>query len=327
MTTSFTRYAAVIAIVATAAVSPAACPATADESVPLKGLFALTPGACADGKATGSYFRMILPAGDASGPYLSNGDSLCSDQTVTPLAPGTDGGLKSGEYQPQPANAFDGNGNAVSGSITQPVRFYGVGFATASNQTDPQTGQGTALPQLTASGSKLTGDLSAFGVTWNNQVFNQGSPKPGGGLPGKTIPISGTIDRSTGIFTLEWTSQIVGGPFNDFTGLWHLVGKYGGGAPAVEAAAPPPPAAGPPAAAAPPAEGAPAAPPPGYTVASAGQQGAAPPLSPGQQLIALPVDDNPRTVTPPWVIALLVFVAIGGGILFVVGERIFSRDR
>ncbi|CPS85967.1 Uncharacterised protein [Mycobacteroides abscessus subsp. abscessus] len=32
-------------------------------------------------------------------------------------------------------------------------------------------------------------------------------------------------------------------------------------------------------------------------------------------------------MTPPWVIALLVFVAIGGGILFVVGERIFSRGR
>lgn len=298
-----TRRATVALVVAAAAISPAAYPAVADTATPLNGLFALTPGSCAEGRATGSYFRMILPAGDASGPYLANGDSTCSDNTVTLLAPGTDGGLKSGEYQPQPASAFDGNGNAVSGSITQPVKFYGVGFATASNQTDPQTGQGTSTPQITVSGDKLGGDLSAFGVTWNNQVFNQGAPKPGGALPGKTTPVTGTYDRNSGAFILEWTSQIVGGPFNDFTGLWHLVGKVGG-APGGAAAAP------------------------GQVVVQAGQQFASPPpLSAGQQLIALPVDDNPRTVTPPWVIALLVFVAIGGGILFVVGERIFSRGR
>ncbi|SKU67013.1 Uncharacterised protein [Mycobacteroides abscessus subsp. abscessus] len=280
-----TRRATVALVVAAAAISPAAYPAMADTATPLNGLFALTPGSCAEGRATGSYFRMILPAGDASGPYLANGDSTCSDNTVTLLAPGTDGGLKSGEYQPQPANAFDGNGNAVSGSITQPVKFYGVGFATASNQTDPQTGQGTSTPQITVSGDKLGGDLSAFGVTWNNQVFNQGAPKPGGALPGKTTPVTGTYDRNSGAF-------------------------------------PPPPADAPPAAAAP------VAPVPGQVVVQAGQQFASPPpLSAGQQLIALPVDDNPRTVTPPWVIALLVFVAIGGGILFVVGERIFSRGR
>ncbi|GAB5903291.1 MULTISPECIES: hypothetical protein [Mycobacteroides] len=324
-----TRRATVALVVAAAAMSPAAYPAVADTATPLNGLFALTPGSCAEGRATGSYFRMILPAGDASGPYLANGDSTCSDNTVTLLAPGTDGGLKSGEYQPQPGNAFDGNGNAVSGSITQPVKFYGVGFATASNQTDPQTGQGTATPQITVSGNKLGGDLSAFGVTWNNQVFNQGSPKPGGAFPGKTTPVTGTYDRNTGAFIVEWTSQIVGGPFNDFTGLWHLVGKVGGspgGAAVAEPPPPPPPGAPPAAADAPPAVAAPAA--PGQVVVQAGQQVVAPPpLSAGQQLIALPVDDNPRTITPPWVIALLVFVAIGGGILFVVGERIFSRGR
>lgn len=324
----FARRAAAVVVVSIAALSPGAYPAAADQATPLRGLFALTAGSCAEGKATGSYFRMILPAGDSSGPFLANGDSTCSDNTVTLLAPGTDGGLKSGEYQPQPASAFDGNGNAVSGSITQPVKFYGVGFATASNQTDPQTGQGTATPQITASGNKLSGDLSAFGVTWNNQVFNQGSPKPGGGLPGKTTPISGTIDRGSGVFTIEWTSQIVGGPFNDFTGLWHLVGKLGGGAAGVtapEPAAAPPPGAPP--VADPAAPVAPAA--PGVPVTQAGQIVVQQPqaLSPGQQLIALPVDNNPRTVTPPWVIALLVFVAVGGGILFVVGERIFSRGR
>jgi hypothetical protein len=188
---------------------------------PLDGVFTLSPGTCSGG----SYFRMILPTGNAGGPYLANSDSRCSDRTVTPLSPGSDGGLVSGRYQPQPAAAFDGAGNARSGSVTTPVRFYGVAFATATNPVDPQTGAAAATPRLYAENGRLSGDLSAFGVTWNNQVFNQGSPKPGGGYPGKTSPVHGTIDAQ-GDFTLEWTSQIVGGPFNNFTGLWHLTGRY-----------------------------------------------------------------------------------------------------
>ncbi|WP_337589496.1 hypothetical protein [Mycobacteroides abscessus] len=62
-----TRRATVALVVAAAAISPAAYPAMADTATPLNGLFALTPGSCAEGRATGSYFRMILPAGDASG--------------------------------------------------------------------------------------------------------------------------------------------------------------------------------------------------------------------------------------------------------------------
>lgn len=204
-----------------------ATPTAHAEAVPLNGLFALAPGVCANGVVTGSFFRMILPTGDASGPYLQNSDSGCSDQTVTPLSAGSDGGLVSGSYQPQPAAAFDSAGNAQSGRVTTPVRFYGVDFATATNPTDPQTGTSTALPQIFGDGGQLSGDLSSLGVTWNNQLFNQGSPKPGGGLPGKTGPIRGTIDAA-GNYVLEWTSQIVGGPFNNFTGLWHLSGQYRG---------------------------------------------------------------------------------------------------
>ncbi|RDI42671.1 hypothetical protein [Nocardia mexicana] len=262
-----------VAAAAAVGVSAIATPAASAEPVPLDGLFALAPGVCANGAVTGSFFRMILPTGDAGGPYLQNSDSGCSDQTVTPLAAGTDGGLIGGSYQPQPAAAFDAAGNAQSGRVTTPVRFYGVDFATATNPTDPQTGAGAGLPQITADGGQLSGDLSSLGVTWNNQVFNQGAPKPGGGFPGKTSPIRGTIDGA-GNFVIEWTSQIVGGPFNNFTGLWHLAGQYRGGGleQAAPAAAPiasaPPAAPGPPPAAAPPAAVVPpaAAVPPGAAV-------------------------------------------------------------
>ncbi|WP_228823645.1 hypothetical protein [Nocardia blacklockiae] len=249
------------AAVAALGVSAIATPPAHADPVPLPGLFALSPGVCANGAVTGSFFRMILPTGDAGGPYLQNSDSGCSDRTVTPLAAGTDGGLIVGDYQPQPDAAFDASGNARSGRVTTPVRFYGVDFATATNPTDPQTGAGTALPEIFADGGRLSGDLSSLGVTWNNQVFNQGAPKPGGGLPGKTSAVRGTIDTA-GNFVLEWTSQIVGGPFNNFTGLWHLAGQYRGGG-LQAAAAPAQPAAplgAPPAGSAPP--GAPAGPAP-----------------------------------------------------------------
>ncbi|ADG96818.1 conserved hypothetical protein [Segniliparus rotundus DSM 44985] len=192
----------------------------------LNGLFSIAPGSCV-GSPQGSYFRMILPAGGEDGPFLGNSDSPCGDNTVTPLAPGTDGGLITGKYQPQPAAPFARNGDATAGTVTRPVRFYGVLFATSTNQTDPQTKEQTALPVINRDGNTLSGDLSAFAVTWNNQVFNQGAPKPGGDLPGHTTPVKGVIDTN-GNYTLTWTSQIVSGPFDGFTGLWHLQGHFGG---------------------------------------------------------------------------------------------------
>ncbi|MFE6857231.1 hypothetical protein [Nocardia sp. NPDC057668] len=291
----------------------AAPPAQADPA-PLNGLFALAPGVCANGAVTGSFFRMILPTGDANGPYLQNSDSRCSDQTVTPLSAGSDGGLVSGGYQPQPAAAFDPAGNAVSGRVTTPVRFYGVDFATATNPTDPQTGTGAALPQLFSDGGRLTGALSSLGVTWNNQVFNQGSPKPGGGLPGKTSPINGSIDAA-GNFVIEWTSQIVGGPFNNFTGLWHLAGQYRGAlpqaAPAAAPLAPAAPQAAPPAAAAPGTD--PVAPAP--AAAPAIPAATAPAIPAPQTAQAAPspvaqVTELPAKQSNSWLIAGLVALAV-----------------
>ena len=33
-------------------------------------------------------------------------------------------------------------------------------------------------------------------------------------------------DAATGAFVISWTSQIVGGPFNGFSGYWHLQGHF-----------------------------------------------------------------------------------------------------
>jgi hypothetical protein len=200
-----------------------AAPAAATRLV---GALQLTPGSCAGGKATGTYFRMILPSGGTNGPYMSNSDSRCSDQSFTPLSPGSDGGLRVGSYQPSSTPRFDSSGDARARRITAPAPFYGTSFATSTTSVDPQTKKAVPAPSLSLSGNSLSADLRSFAVTWNNQDFNQGAPKPDGSTPGNTRRATGTYNAATGAFTLNWASQVVGGPFDKFTGSWHFEGRF-----------------------------------------------------------------------------------------------------
>jgi hypothetical protein len=206
----------------------------------LVGTFALTGGACSSGSASGTYFRMVQPSGTvADGPFVSNSDSTCSDKTYTLLAPGSDGGVVTGGYQPAPSPAFDAQGNSLANRIVVPAVFFGVRFGLSTDPKDRQTGVAvTPLSVQVDSAGKLSGDLRAWEATWNKQDFNQGSPKPDGSRPKLTTPAHGTYDATTGAFVLEWTSTIVGGPFNEFTGSWHLAGTFRPAGAAAPAAAP-----------------------------------------------------------------------------------------
>jgi hypothetical protein len=94
-------------------------------------------------------------------------------------------------------------------------------------ETEAQTKATVPAPVVTASADgKLSGDLRAITAQWNQQSFNQGSPKPDGTTPGIMSPVTGSFDPKTKGFTLQWTSSIVGGPFNGFTGQWHLEGTF-----------------------------------------------------------------------------------------------------
>lgn len=193
----------------------------------LTGVFEIAPGDLTGEGATGSWFRMIQAGGTVEdGPFIENADSLGTDKTYTLLSPGTDGGLVSGAHQPPVDPAFDDQGNALVDAIISPVTFFGVDFSLASPETDPQSGDPAPAPQLRAAGGDLTGDLSALTAYYGGQTFNQGSPKPGGETPGLTSGPTGTIDPDTGAFTVEWTSQIEGGAFDGFTGIWHLEGTF-----------------------------------------------------------------------------------------------------
>lgn len=192
----------------------------------LVGTFNLTAGADPPG-TVGSYFRMILAGGSANGAFIANSSSTASNQTYTYLSPGIDGGLITGSYQPEPSPAFDGGGNSLAARIIDPTGFFGKNFSAATASVDPQTAIAVAAPSIVDDGlGNLSGDLRAWGAAWNNQEFNQGSPKPDGSQPGITTGPTGTYNSGTGAFTLDWISLIVGGPFNGFSGKWHLEGTF-----------------------------------------------------------------------------------------------------
>jgi hypothetical protein len=291
----------------------------ADELV---GTFRITAGSCGGGKAAGSYFRMVQPTGNTtSGPWVDNADSTCADGTYTPLAPGTDGGLVTGTHQPAPNPGFDAKGNSLAARVIHPVRFFGVDFSASTNATDLQTGTATALPTLRSDGGKLSGDLSAFAATWNKQAFNQGAPKPGGATPGGTALPSGTYDASTRAFSVTWASQIVGGPFGSFTGVWHLEGTF---VPAGDRGAPAPNVGG-----ATPTTAAAAVPTDDTTVTTATASGSAEvaaPRTPAEGASAdlasqVKVDDDGFQAAT-WLVVLLAGLGIAGVVaLLLVGGR------
>jgi len=222
-----TAAAVVAASALLAACSSSAGPAKKTEGTPLVGTFKLTQGACLSSGPTGTYFRMIDPNGSiAKGKFFTNPDSKCPDKTYTPATPGTAGGLVTGTYQPNPTPAFDSHGDALASAIVTPAGFAAINFTISTNKIDPQTHKSVPAPQIDNDNGILSGQTTAWSAAWNNQYFNQGSPKPDGSSPGLTEPLTGTYDAKTGRFVLTWASAVVGGPFNGFTGYWHLSGTF-----------------------------------------------------------------------------------------------------
>ena len=206
---------------------PAAPKSDAAADATLRGLVTLTPGDCAGGTPTGSYFRMISPGGKPeAGPFVKNGDSSCSDKNYSLLTPGSDGGLKLGDFQEFPEPAFDAAGNGLAGTVLKPVKFFGIDFALACPKTDAQTKAEASAPTLTADESgKVSGTIACWQAAYNNAYYNQGAPKPDGTNPGFTsTSVTGNYDKASGKIVLEWASIIVGGAFNNFGGAWHLEG-------------------------------------------------------------------------------------------------------
>jgi hypothetical protein len=191
--------------------SAAAPTAVAAASRNLVGTFRITAGRYAKGKAGGSFLRMITPGGG----YFDNAYSRSPDKSYTLIGPGTQGGLATGRYQPNPSPAFDSKGDARVASIMSPQSFDGIKFSVASLAKNPQTGGKNPTPSITLSGDTLRGQVQAVTAEWNGQYFAQGSSS-----------VTGRYNPKTRAFLLTWSSPISGGPFNGFTGSWHLQGTF-----------------------------------------------------------------------------------------------------
>jgi hypothetical protein len=202
--------AAGIGTAASGAAAAAAAHVAASKS--LVGTFRITPGRYAGGKAGGSFLRMVLPGG---GKYFDNPDSRSPDKSYTLIGPGGQGGLATGRYQPNPAPVFDAKGDARVNAIMSPQSFDGIKFSVASVAKNPQTGAKNPVPSIRLTGDTLSGQVDAVTAEWNGQYFAQGSSS-----------VKGRYNPRTRAFLLTWSSPITGGPFNGFTGSWHLQGTF-----------------------------------------------------------------------------------------------------
>lgn len=201
----------------------------------LDGVFTIEQGICGNiGPKSGSWFRMIEPGGNIKdGPFVTNFDSICPDQTYSMLSPGTVG-LRAGEFQKHPDPAFDAATNGLATEIIGPTRFYSVNFALSSEELSPLTGDLLPPPKFTAvneSGNEdsidwtLKATLESLHIAWNGEFVEQGAPHPEG-FTGATTDPRGTINLKTGRFLLRWTSQVQGGAFDGYIGEWHFEGVY-----------------------------------------------------------------------------------------------------
>jgi hypothetical protein len=211
-----------LSISAVAAVALIGAPSQAASTRAMNGTFKLAAGKFSGGKASGTYFRMITGRSGGKTQYLSNPDSRSRDKSYTLGRPGKDGGLATGRFQPDPSPAFDGKGNARANRIIKPEAYTAIRFSVATLKKDPQSKKTSAVTSASVNGRRITLRVPGYTAEWNKQYFNQGAPKP----DGSGSPASGAYNPKTKHFVIKWTSKIRGGPFNGFSGFWHLEGTF-----------------------------------------------------------------------------------------------------
>jgi len=148
----------------------------------------------------GSYIRMGTP----SGGFFSNPYSKDANKTYTTFLSGGGGGIRTDVAQNAPSPAFDSHGNSLANSIITPTNFTGIRFGVIT----------TLQPKFLLSGHRITGYLRHLYAQWNKQTFYQGSI------------VHGTYRRRSHHYTLTWHTEVHGGPFDGYTGYWHLQGTF-----------------------------------------------------------------------------------------------------
>ncbi len=199
----------------------------------IKDSIEVAPGVFVDVYQGGSYFAM-----NADDPNSSSAAMLSS---------GTAGGIQLDSFQnfitdpdePHPAghpDAVNGAGSGYSGLVSEgsalsAFKFFGVPTYVGLNPLSYQSGLTKNAPTLNMDGAScvnslcdISVDLSSWEVYWNGSVFEQG-PRPDNTIPEFELAM-GTVDVVSGEYTLNWKSQILGGPFDGVNGFWYLEGQF-----------------------------------------------------------------------------------------------------
>ena len=127
-------------------------------------------------------------------------------------------GLSSGAWNfSGAATELIGAQNTAFGS---PFIFFGYPVSTFSGDGTyapyggtPVQGGNPISAMIDKTAGTLTIDLSSWTANWVNLNLYQGSSSA-----------TGTWDQATGAFNIGWSSTVVGGPFNNITGVWTLQG-------------------------------------------------------------------------------------------------------
>lgn len=180
-----------------------------------------------------------------NGSYFAMGANNPNGNVAMLIPTSSPGGIVLGSYQnfvldpdvPHPNN-WDGLGGkpgtgyglapATLSNLTQPFLFFGVNTYVGTNPVGYQSGISHPTPTADVDMNSCVGntcpisvELSSWEVMWNGSAFEQG-PRPLNTGPFELA--IGTYDLVTHVYSLNWKSQINGGPFNGVTGYWHLEG-------------------------------------------------------------------------------------------------------
>jgi len=176
--------------------------------VTLHGTFEIQPGRCTSshGVPTGSWM-VIVDSADSK--TVANPDGGCANHFYTPLTPGTDRGIETGQFQANPTPTFDTTSNSLADAVITPVSFDGkkFGMGTSANdvQDAPNGGPVFTAPRALLQGSKLSVDLRSLNITYGGPPGSTCASAQGYGcwnLGSKAA--TGTYDAATHTYEIEW---------------------------------------------------------------------------------------------------------------------------
>jgi hypothetical protein len=174
----------------------------------LVGTFEIQGGHCTGSKGapTGSFLVIVDSAGSKT---VGNPNGGCKNKYYTPLSPGTQKGIETGQFQTDPIPTFDAHGDSLADAVIAPVSFLGVKFGMATNPDDVQDAPNgpTAFtpPTATVRGTKLTLNLRSLNITYGGSPNSSCQNNAGYGCWNLGSKLAqGSYDPKTHRYVVQW---------------------------------------------------------------------------------------------------------------------------